>query len=222
MLVRAAWDSGTPVARVRLSRDDRRRDTACSEEFGVIADFTVVTVAVLGLAGTLSAPLLTQRIAARAKQQEFELQRDQRREEAANAQRQDAFSERRAVYAKLNTAARRYTQALRNYLRAIADGPATEQDRADLAAARQAFRDVYSDAQMILPDRVLDGAAVVNANLGEAYGMIRRLEAAAVRTAGTEADEAVKAAHHFCTVTVYDHVGDLRQLMREDLGVSGL
>ena len=79
------------------------------------ADLTTVIVAVLGVAGTLSAPLLTHRITARAKQQEFELQRDQRREEAAKAQREDAYAERRALYAKLNTAARQYTQELRNY-----------------------------------------------------------------------------------------------------------
>jgi type II secretory pathway pseudopilin PulG len=184
------------------------------------ADFTTVTVAVLGVAGTLSAPVLTQRIAARARQQEFELQREQRREEAAEAQRKDAFTERRALYAGLNTAARRYTQELRSYLRMIADGQVTEQGRADLAAARQAFRDVYSDAQMILPDRVMDGAAVVNANLGDAYAMIRRLEGADQSGAGKGGGESIESARHFCNVTLYDHVGTLRQLMREDLGVS--
>jgi len=184
------------------------------------ADFTTVVVAVLGVAGTLSAPLLTQRIAARTRQQEYELQRDQRREEAAEAQRKDAFSERRAVYAKLNTAARQYTQELRNYLRMIADSELTEQGRDSLAGARQAFRDVYSDAQMILPDRVLDGAAIVNASLGEAYGMIRRLAAGTGSAGDGEAEETIDQLHRFCSVTLYDHVGDLRQLMREDLGIS--
>jgi hypothetical protein len=182
-------------------------------------DFTTAIVAVLGAAGTLSAPLLTQRIAARTRQQEYKLQRDQRREDAAEGQRKEAFSERRAVYAKLNTAARQYTQELRNYLRMIADSEVTEQDRESLATARQAFRDVYSDAQMIVPDRVLDGASIVSANLGEAYGRIRRLEAGNGRGDG-QADETIDHLHHFCSVTLYDHVADLRQLMREDLGIS--
>lgn len=84
-------------------------------------------------------------------------------------------------------------------------------------------RDVYSDAKMILPERILDGAAMVNANLGDAYGMLMRLEAlASVQGAdGAGGEETVKAAHHFCAVTLYDHVGELRQLTREDLDVTG-
>src|SRR5262249_46822045 len=102
------------VAHVFPSRHDRRHDAVWPGRVSLNADLTTVIVAVLGAAGTLSAPLLTQRIAARTRQQEYELQRDQRREDAAEGQRKEAFSERRTVYAKLNTAARQYTQELRN------------------------------------------------------------------------------------------------------------
>jgi hypothetical protein len=51
------------------------------------ADLTTVVVAVLGVAGTLSSPLLAQRTAARARQQEFSLQGQQRREERRRGNR---------------------------------------------------------------------------------------------------------------------------------------
>jgi hypothetical protein len=185
------------------------------------ADLTTVVVAVLGVAGTLSSPLLAQRIAARAKQQEFDLQTQQRREERLDAERRTAFEERRSVYAGLNTTARQYNQALRAYLRLVAAETVTDEGRADLARARDAFRDLYSDAQMILPDRVLDAAATVSADLGEAYGVIRRLELGQPRDrAADNPAETIEFAHEFCRVTIYDRITDLRQLMREDLGVS--
>jgi hypothetical protein len=57
--------------------------------------------------------------------------------------------------------------------------------------------------------------------LGDAYGMIKRLEAArpAAETADGAADT-VERARELCNVTLYDLIDSLRQLMREDLGVS--
>jgi hypothetical protein len=185
------------------------------------ANLTTVLVAILGVAGTLSSPLLGQRIAARAKQQEFDLQRQERLEARADSRQRETFEERRAMYARLNTAARRYTQQLRNYLHMLRDGAITADGRDRLEKARQTYQELYSDAQMILPDRVLKAAASVNTSLGDAYGMIKRLEAARPRaeTADGPADT-VERARELCSVTLYDLIDSLRQLMREDLGVS--
>jgi hypothetical protein len=186
------------------------------------ADLTTVVVAVLGVAGTLSSPLLAQRVAARARQQEFSLQTQERREDRQDAQRRSAFQERRSTYAALNTVARGYVQQLRAYLRVVAEGSATDDDRADLAAARQGFRDVYSDAQMILPDRVLNAAIEVSSALGDAYGMIKRLENGELRAASAGGPaETVDTVGEYCRERLYELTGDLRQLMREDLGVAG-
>jgi len=57
------------------------------------ADLTTVLVAILGVIGTLSSPLLGQRIAARAKQQEFDLQRQDRLETRDAAHQREAFKE---------------------------------------------------------------------------------------------------------------------------------
>lgn len=185
------------------------------------ADWITLAVAVLGVAGTLSSPLLGQRIAARAKEQEFDLQRRQRVEEREAGRRRAQFEERRSIYARLNTAARQYQQALEACARAMAGDNVSEEACAELAHARQSFRDLYSDAQMILPDKVLNAATSVSASLGEAYGMIKRLEAGRprIRTDLNQA-ETIEMAREYAHTTVYNQILELRQLMREDLGVS--
>ena len=184
-------------------------------------DWITLAVAILGVAGTLSSPLLSQRIAARAKEQEFDLQRRQRAEEREAGQRQAQFEERRSLYASLNTAARQYQQALEACARAIANEAISEETKVELADARQSFRDLYSDAQMILPDKVLSTATSVSASLGQAYGMIKRLEAGQSRIR-PELDpaETIQIARDYAHSTVYNKILELRRLMREDLGVS--
>ncbi len=91
-------------------------------------------------------------------------------------QQRTAFEERRSSYAGLNTAARRYHQQLEAYLRMMTADAITDEERAELAGAREKFRQLYSDAQMILPDNMLDRAASVTASFGEAYGRVKRLE----------------------------------------------
>jgi hypothetical protein len=134
------------------------------------ADLTTVVVAILGAVGTLSSPLLTQRFADRAKRQDFEFELERRREDRHEDDRRSAAEERREIYAQLNTAARRYEQAIYQYLRAISEGPARPDQQAKLVAARETFRELYSDAQMILPDRVLAAAMDMSYGLGQAYG----------------------------------------------------
>jgi len=184
------------------------------------ADVTTVAVAVLGVAGTLSSPLLAQRIAARAKQQEFDQQRQQRLEERGEAHQRAALEERRSIYANLNTAARQYTRALRAYLRMISNNAITDDGRTELARARQTYGDVFSDAQMILPDKVMDAATAVNESLGAAYGMVRQLDETEPRPRSGSSALAVETAQEFCRVTLYGVIADMRQLMREDLGVA--
>jgi len=185
------------------------------------ANLTTVLVAILGVFGTLSSPLLGQRIAARARQQEFDLQRQQRLEARDAARQREAFEERRTIYARLNTAARHYTQELRAYLRMVRDGAVAAEGQDRLEKARQTYRDLYSDAQMIFPDKVLKAAVPVNTCLGDTYGMIKRLEAGKPRPeTADEPPDTFESAHEYCSLTLYDLIDNLRQLMREDLGVS--
>jgi hypothetical protein len=187
------------------------------------ADLTTVLVAVLGVIGTLSSPLLGQRIAARAKQQEFDLQRQERLEARDAARQREAFEERRAMYARINTSARQYTQELRAYLRTLRDNVLTAEEHDRLEKARQTYRDFYSDAQMIFPDKVLKAAVLVNTSLGDAYGTIKRLEVGKPQAeTGDDLPDTFESVHEYCSVTLYDLIDSLRQLMREDLGVADL
>lgn len=89
-----------------------------------------------------------------------------------------------------------------------------------LDSARKKFRDLYSEAQMVLPDVVLDAAVSTSAALGDAYGMAKRLESGKPRTSPDQGTETVESAQEFAHVTVYDHIVHMRHLMRVDLGVS--
>jgi type II secretory pathway pseudopilin PulG len=75
------------------------------------ADVTTVVVAILGVVGTLSSPLLTQWVGNGAKQQQFELEAQRRQEDRHEDSRRTVLQERRTIYAQLNTAARQYEQA---------------------------------------------------------------------------------------------------------------
>jgi hypothetical protein len=186
------------------------------------ADVTTVVVAVLGAVGTLSSPLLTQWVGNRAKRQEFELEAQRRQEDRHEDSRRSALQERRAIYAHINTAARQYEQAIYQYLRLLSQAEPTPEQLAELTQARESFRELYSDAQMMIPDTVLAAAMDVSAGLGEAYGKARRLEQ---RLSGGGADddpeETIASARAYCRGDVYRLIINLRELMRQDLGVSG-
>lgn len=185
------------------------------------ADYTTLTVAILGVAGTLLSPLLVQRVADRAKRQDFDLQSRRRREDREVSQRQAALLERRSIYAALNTASRRYQQAIEDYLRMLPSGAALGEARKDLLEARSSFRELYSDAQMTLPDQVLDAAIAVSAVLGEAYGMLKRLETGQTRDESVLGPpESAELIRRYCKTNVYNQILQLRQAMRTDLGVS--
>jgi DNA repair exonuclease SbcCD ATPase subunit len=186
------------------------------------ADVTTVAVAVLGVVGTLSSPLLTQWVGNRAKRQEFELEAQRRQEDRHEDSRRSVLQERRAIYAQLNTAARQYEQAVYEYLRVISEVAPTPEQRAELMEARESFRELYSDAQMIIPDKVLAAAMEVSAGLGEAYGKARRLEQRlSGGGAADDPEETIETARAYCRGDVYRLIIKLRELMRQDLGVSG-
>jgi type II secretory pathway pseudopilin PulG len=184
-------------------------------------DITLVVVAAIGAVGTLSSPILGQWIAARAKQQEFDLQRRRLHEERDEARQQTTLEERRSTYVQLNTTARRYQQALDAYLRMITSDVITDEGRGELTEARKSYRDIYSAAQMILPDNVLDEASAVSAALAKAYGIVMRLEVGnpEARSPGAP-EETTEEAADYIRIDLYNEILELRYHMRVDLGVS--
>lgn len=167
-----------------------------------------MVIAVAGVAGTLGAALLTQRGAARGKAREIELVR---RHEVAR----ENLQLRRTCYADLNREARQFTTALNQHLHTLRERRVEDADRVALDAAKDAFRDRYSEAQMVAPDPVLTLAAVVHHALTAVYGQVKRLERGA-----PDPGESMEAAGE-AQQGVWEPLRVMRAAMRADLGVSG-
>ncbi|WP_455362430.1 hypothetical protein [Streptomyces sp. SYSU K21746] len=164
---------------------------------------SAMITAVVGVLGTLFAPLLAQRLTARARAAE---------EQAADERRK--FEERRAQYTAMNRASRQFHTLLKDALHRINDGVYTGQERAHLEAARLDHRDRYAEAQMIVPERILRASQDVNRVLSEADAVVKRLDRGHARPGETAAQglENLKEVMPFLIA--------MRRLMRADLGVT--
>ncbi|MFE1828809.1 hypothetical protein [Streptomyces yangpuensis] len=173
-----------------------------------IGVLTAPLTAIAGVVGTLMSALLTQRAADRSRQREQE-----RAEEVW--ERRAAAQELWACYVALNTACRHYLAALTDQLYALGHDAEVPSARQRLAGARDHHREVYAEAQLRLPDPVLDHAAAVSHGLGAVYGMIRRLDVGAPRPG--ESPAAARAAID----SLWARLRDMRREMRADQGASG-
>lgn len=162
-------------------------------------------VAVVGVVGTLLSALLTQHAAERNRRRERE------RAERAQARAREA-EERRRCYIALNTASRQYLAALTDLLHTLRRGEDPRGARQRLSDARDVHRDVYAEAQMRLPDQVLEPAGGVTHGLGGLYGRLRRLDDGRPRTG-----DSLAAARDEVDV-LWEQLRELRRGMRADLG----
>ncbi|MEU6844235.1 hypothetical protein ABZ930_20440 [Streptomyces sp. NPDC046716] len=165
-----------------------------------------LVVAVVGVLGTLLSALLTQRAADHSRRREHE------RAERARTRAREA-EERRAGYVALNTASRQYLAALTDQVHTLLRGEDAPTVRQRLTEARDVHRDVYAEAQMRLPDTVLDLAGEVTHALGTVYGRLRRLDDGDPRP-GDSLDVARAEID-----TLWERLRVLRRGMRSDLGV---
>jgi hypothetical protein len=173
------------------------------------SDVTTLVVAVVGVTGTLAATVLAQHMARRARQQEIDAQREQRLEEReATAQR-----DLRAAYVALNAAVRAFRRTMLYHLR-----EGTDQTRAELEQARQAFDLRYAEGQLITAPAVMEAAQSVSARLNDAYDRIRKLDAGPPDTASGLRDRAALEAD--LEGGIYQEIRDLRTALRAELGTS--
>jgi hypothetical protein len=175
---------------------------------GVLA----LIVAIVGVVGTLASSLLTQVLSLRAKGTELGEMRQQRLEERAEERRRAEYRDRRDSCVAVNMRARRFRQALKNYLFEGTDEKADE-----LEQARQEYTSRYGEAQMILSDAVLKEASVANGCLADAYGIVK-----ASRQPGEHRFGAAERAEleNWLDETVGSALKQLRHAMRVDLGVA--
>ncbi|MFJ6010736.1 hypothetical protein [Streptomyces sp. NPDC092952] len=164
---------------------------------------TAMITAVVGVLGTLLAPVLSQRMIAR-----------QRADETRLADERGRFEERRAQYTAMNRASRQFHTLLKDALHRIRDGVYTEQERTQLEEARLDHRDRYAEAQMIVPERILEASREVNRVLAAGDATVKRLDRGLARE-GENVEQALLGLKAADT-----HLTALRRLMRQDLGVT--
>ncbi|MCT9075987.1 hypothetical protein [Streptomyces fulvoviolaceus] len=168
---------------------------------------TALLVAVAGVVGTLLSALLTQRAADRSRQ------REQERAEQLRKRRSEA-QELRSCYVALNTSARQYLSALTDHLHALGRDEDLRSVRQRLTEARDQHRDAYAEAQMRVPERVLELAGGLSHGLGAVYGMVRRLDDGVPRAGDSPA--AVQAGID----ALWGGLRAMRRALRADLGAS--
>ncbi len=177
------------------------------------ADITALTVALVGVTGTLVAPILTQRMALRARQQEIDDQRQQRLEAREAERLAAAQRDLRAAYLALNAAIRAFRRTMLHHLR-----EGTERTRAELEQARQAFDLRHAEGQLVTTHAVMEAAQSVSARLNQAYERIRLLDGGAPDTAAAQRERA--SLESDLRGGIHEEIRVLRMAMRLELGVS--
>ncbi|MER6534601.1 hypothetical protein ABT215_12495 [Streptomyces sp900105755] len=175
-------------------------------------DVTTLAVALISVGGTLGGTLgggvLSQR-AGRAQAAEQNQRADREREEQRAS---EAMQAKRNLYAAVNTAARAYRVAARDAVEAAERGEII--DPALLDAAKEAWADQYSQAQMALAYEVLEVASALNRSLGVGYSVVKQLPNS------PRLDEAYQRAKKWFGDPLSDGVYLLRVTLRHDLGVE--
>ncbi|MGW7207168.1 hypothetical protein [Streptomyces sp. NPDC054837] len=167
------------------------------------AAVTAMITAVVGVLGTLFAPVLSQRLTSR-----------QRAEEAEVAEHRRLFEDRRTAYTAMNRASRQFHTLLKDALHRLRDDIYTDHDREQLEEVRREYRDRYAEAQMVVPERILEASRAVNEVLAGIDAMVKRLD----RGRAGDGESAVRALLDLKEAE--PRLSEMRRLMREDLGVA--
>ncbi|WP_230194633.1 hypothetical protein [Streptomyces coriariae] len=171
-------------------------------------DVTTLAVALIGvggtLGGTLGGALLSQRVT-REQNQRADRERAEDRHDRAQEARRD-------LYARLNTTARAYRVAARDAVLAAERGESAEP--AVLNAAKEAWAEQYSLAQMALPKDVNEIASSLNRALGVGYTVVKQL------ASSPAPDRSYNRAKDWFSGPLSDGVYLLRVTLRHDLGVE--
>ncbi|MFD6351195.1 SET domain-containing protein [Nocardia tengchongensis] len=171
-----------------------------------------LAVAGVGVVGTFGVAVAAQWAALRGKRLDAEIQRGQRIEQHAELVEQQEHDRKQSVYSQFNAATRNYRMQLHHCVvqleqGELVDGGQLDTDRAD-------FREMYAQAQMILPDEVLALASEVDLCLGNTYrAVLHMIDHVDV--------DSLNNLHRWLDDSMSEAVWLLRQVLRADLGVAG-
>jgi hypothetical protein len=182
----------------------------------VAGDWVALLVAAVGMLGTLTSPVITQRLSARAKLEESDARRRDAQESRGHAHRESVVREKKAAYVTFNAAARRYRVEQMNYLHAIESKSADETDRRELREARRAYSLGLAEMQIVASDSVMAVVERITSDLSPAYKAIKSLENG-TPDSGWSFEE---IQEHL--LRTWEHWASLREAMRHDLGLDDL
>ncbi|MET7451006.1 hypothetical protein ABZT03_03735 [Streptomyces sp. NPDC005574] len=167
-------------------------------------DVTTLAVGLITAGGTLGGAMFNE-FASQKRERRADQQRVQERDDGVQQARRD-------LYARLNTTARAYRVAARDAVRAAERGETI--DSSVLDAAKEAWADEYSQAQMALTKDVLEVTSTLNRALGAGYTVVKRLPS------GPGSEVAYSRANTWFSGPLSDGVYLLRVTLRHDLGVE--
>lgn len=138
--------------------------------------FVGLAVAVVGVAGTLIATVLSPRLLARIQSEQFT--REQRAAEAQWRREQQVaeLARRREAYTNVNAAFRRYRTHLMNFLWTVHKGAVTAEAREVIEEARRDHHSVFAGAQVVASAAVLVELNAMTRALSETYRRVMCLQ----------------------------------------------
>jgi hypothetical protein len=140
------------------------------------ATATAVGIAIVGVLGTLLAPIVSQRLATRARREEFDQQRIVQMEEYTRQQSEQVVATKRRCYLALFIACRHYRVELMNYLYAVKRKEVNEPTLSRLEEARLAFMASISETQLIASLTVMATIDPIRHANSRTFGAIKNLE----------------------------------------------
>ncbi|MFD0355469.1 hypothetical protein ACFVHW_17290 [Streptomyces sp. NPDC127110] len=183
-----------------------------------------LSIALIGMTGTLFAPLLTQRLVGRFQSEQFERQERMAEGQWQREQQAAELDVRRACYVAAMAGYRRYRIELMSFLwrahKAQAEGAAgggageRAAGRADLEAARQAMHVAFAEAQLVGSDSVVAELDATAERLAQAFYRVLRLDEGDPVPDGDF--EAIKAD----LLGLGERWKEMRAAMRADLGTD--
>ncbi|WP_405709390.1 hypothetical protein OG264_14260 [Streptomyces xanthophaeus] len=168
----------------------------------------------IAVAGTLLAPVLSQRLLARAESDRFAREEQVADTQWVREQQVAELARRRDCYVSANAGYRRYRIELMRYLWLVHKGEATPEARTVLEDARHSMHNAFAEAQMAASDAVLAELDSMTQNLARMYDRVMRLEE------GTSAPGSSFEEIQTGLLRANEQWVVMRGAMRADLGVG--
>jgi hypothetical protein len=97
-----------------------------------------ITIAAVGVLGTLAAAIVSQLLSARARRDDFEMQRSQRQEDYSHKRQEAELANKKSCYIAMMASSQGYRVELMNYLYMVKREAVDSTARSDLEDARRA------------------------------------------------------------------------------------